>query len=167
MGRYKVILLFLAGLACIYGCQPTPYQRLGATPAGGYSETRFSENEFHVKFVANHNTPPATVRNYLYQRAAELTLEKGFEYFAVIRGPHPLTERRQLYQSQDHWKDMDKPIEFDVPNPRRLHMTIQCFKDLRQDIDMPLIDARAYLQKHIRHEIEQPVPQQFNEGDSN
>jgi hypothetical protein len=154
MRRFEVISLFLAGLGCICGCQPTPYQRLGATPAGGYSETRFAENEFHVKFVGNYNTPPTTVRNYLYRRAAELTLEKGFKYFDVIRGPSPLTERRQLYQSPDHWKDMARPIEFDVPDPRKLHMTIQCFKDAPEDSDIPLIDAGEYLQKHVGYEAE-------------
>ena len=154
MRRFRVILLLFAGLSCICGCQPTPYQRLGTTPAGGYSETRFSENEFHVKFVGNYNTPPATVHNYLYRRAAELTLEKGFKYFAVIRGPLPLTERRQLFQSQDHWKDMAGPIEFDVPDPRKLNMTIQCFKDVPEKRDIPVIDSKAYLQKHVGYEAE-------------
>jgi hypothetical protein len=154
MERLKNILLLFAGLSCTCSCQPTPYQRLGTTPAGGYSETRFSENEFYVKFVGNYNTPPATVRNYLYRRAAELTLEKGFKYFAVIRGPRPLTERRQLYQSQDHWKDMAKPIEFDVPDPRKLHMTIQCYRDVQEESDIPLIDAGECLQKHVGYEAE-------------
>jgi len=166
MRKFKAILLFLAGLTCTCGCQPTPYQRIGTTPAGGYSETRFSENEFHVKFVANNNTPSHTVRGYLYRRAAELTLEKGFKYFAVIRGPRQLTERVQLYPSQDHWKDMLGPIEADVPDPGKLHMTIQCFKDVQEESDMPLIDARAYLQKHVRYDVERPLRQQFNIVDS-
>ena len=150
-------MLLVAGLSYTCGCQPTPYQRLGTTPAGGYSETRFSENIFYVKFVANYNTSPRTVRNYLYRRAAELTLEKGFKYFAVIRGHSPLTERRQMYQSQDHWKDTAKPIEFDVPDPRKLNMTIQCFKDVQEQLDIPLIDAGAYLQKHVGYEKEADV----------
>ena len=147
-------MLLFVGLICICGCQPTPYQRLGITPAGGYSETRFSENEFHVKFVANDNTPSRAVRNYLYRRAAELTLEKGFKYFAVIRGPRPLTERVRMYPNQDLWNDMAKPIEFDVPDPRKLHMTIQCFKDAPEDSDIPLIDAGEYLQRHVGYEKE-------------
>lgn len=151
MRRFIAILFVLAGLIFICGCQPTPYQRLGATPAGGYSDERFSENEFHVKFVANHNTPSRAVCEYLYRRAAELTLEHGFKYFAVIRGPRQLTERKIMYPSEDHFQDMAEPVEFEVPNPRWLHMTIRCFKGLQEQTDMYLIDASAYLQKHVRH----------------
>jgi hypothetical protein len=148
MRRFVAVLLVLAGLNIACGCQPTPYQRLVTTPAGGYSEKRFSENEFHVKFVANNNTPSRAVCGYLYRRAAELTLKSGFKYFAVIRGPRQLTERMIMYPSEDHFKDMADPIEFEVPNPRMLHMTIRCFKDVREECDMHLIDAKAYLQKH-------------------
>jgi hypothetical protein len=70
-----------------------------------------------------------------------------------------------MYPSQDHWKDMTDPIEFEVPNPGRLHMTIQCFKDVQEECDMRLIDARAYLQKHVRREVERPLRQQFNAVD--
>ena len=70
----------------------------------------------------------------------------------MIRGPRQLTERVHLYSSQDYWNDMPDPIEVDVPDPEKLHMTIQCFKDMSEESDMPLIDAGAYLQKHFRHE---------------
>jgi len=165
MRRFIAFLLLLASLTFTYGCQPTPYQRLGTTPAGGYSDKRFSENSFHVRFVANNNTPSGTVCGYLYRRAAELTLENGFKYFVVIRGPRQLTERMIMYPSQDHWKDMTDPIEFEVLNPGRLHMTIQCFKDVQEECDMRLIDARAYLQKHVHREVERPLRQQFNTVD--
>jgi hypothetical protein len=46
-----------------------------------------------------------------------------------------------------------------------LNMTIQCFKDVQEECDMHLIDARAYLQKHVRHEVERPLRQQFNAVD--
>lgn len=149
MRRFITFSLVLASLTFTYGCQPTPYQRLGTTPAGGYSDKRLSENEFYVRFLANNNTPSRTVCGYLYQRASELTLENGFKYFVVIRGPRQLTERMIMYPSQDHWEDMIDPIEFVVPNSGRLHMTIQCFKDVQEECDMHLIDARAYLQKHV------------------
>ena len=154
MRRFEAFLLILAGLTFTCGCQPTPYQKLGITPAGGYSEKRFSENEFHVKFVANDNTPSRVVFGYLYRRAAEVTLKSSFRYFAVIRGPRQLTERKIMYPSKDHWEDAAEPVEFEVPNPHRLHMTIQCFKDVQEEHDKHLIDARAYLQKHVHHEIE-------------
>ncbi|MHC4203810.1 MAG: CC0125/CC1285 family lipoprotein [Planctomycetota bacterium] len=154
MRRFEAVFFALAGLTFTCGCQPTPYQKLGTTPAGGYSDKRFSENEFHVRFVANNNTPSRAVCGYLYRRAAELALENGFRYFAVIRGPRQLTERMVMYQSENHFKDMADPIEFEVADPGKLHMTIRCFEDAREECDMTLIDARAYLQKHVRHEVE-------------
>ena len=156
MRRFEAVLLVFAGLTFTYGCQPTPYQKLGTTPAGGYSEKRLSEYEFYIRFLANNNTPSRAVCGYLYRRASELTLENGFKYFVVIRGPRQLTERRIMYPSQDHFKDMADPIEFEVPNPMRLNMTIQCFKDIQEECDMRLIDARAYLQKHVHLEVERP-----------
>jgi hypothetical protein len=56
-----------------------------------------------------------------------------------------------MHQSQDHWQDMSDPIEFEVPDPRRLHLTIRCFEDAQEQLDMHLIDAKVYLQKHAGH----------------
>ncbi|MCP4610178.1 MAG: hypothetical protein GY845_15825 [Planctomycetes bacterium] len=148
--KSRIMLLFcLATLICSYGCQPIPYQKLGTTSAGGYSDKRLSENIFYVRFVANNNTPPNTVRDYLYRRAAEVTIKNGFAYFTIIRGPSRLTERMQMHQSLDHYKDRSDPIEFDVPDLGRLQMTIQCFKDIQDEEHMNLIDARMYLEKQI------------------
>ena len=145
-----IMLVFcLAALICSYGCQPTPYQRLGTTSAGGYSDKKLSENTFHVRFVANDNTSPGTVRDYLYRRAAEITIKNGFTYFTVIRAPSQLTERMQIHQSQDYYKDRIDPVEFDVPDSSRLHMTIQCFNDIQNEHHLNLIDAGIYLHKKI------------------
>ncbi len=148
--KSRIMLVFcLATLICSYGCQPTPYQRLGTTSAGGYSDKRLSENTFHVRFVANNNTPLNKVRDYLYRRAADITIKNEFAYFTIIRGPSQLTERMQMHQSQDHYKDGSDPIEFDVPDSGRLHMTIQCFKNMQDQDHINLIDAGVYLQKQI------------------
>jgi hypothetical protein len=147
--KRPIILLLFAGLIYTCGCEPTPYQRLGATSAGGYSDKKFSENIFHVRFVANNSTPSGIVCDYLYQRAAELTLENGFKYFTIIRGPRQLTQRVYIYASQDSWKDAMDPIETEVPDAGRLRMTIQCFKEPPENVQTRLIDAKVYLQKHL------------------
>ncbi len=141
MKNHIMRILCLATLIFSYGCQPTPYQRLGTNSAGGYSEKKLSENTFHIRFVANDNTPSNTVRDYLYRRAAEITIQNGFTYFTIIRGPSQLTERMQMYQSQDHYKDRSDSIEFDVPDSGRLHMTIQCFKDIQDEDHINLINT--------------------------
>lgn len=149
MKNHIIFVFCLTALICSYGCQPTPYQSLGTTSAGGYSDKRLSENMFHVRFLANDNTPPNTVRDYLYRRAAEITIKNGFKYFTIIRDPSQLTERIQMHQSYDHFKDRSDPIEFEVPDSSRLHMTIQCFRDIQDKDHINLIDAGVYLHKKI------------------
>lgn len=149
MKRFSKFMLSLTLLICILGCQATPYQKLGTTSAGGYSDKRISDDIFYVRFLANSNTPSKIVCRYLYRRAAEATLENGFLYFTVIRGPDQLTERMEFYPSEDYFNDMEPPLEADVPLSNSLKMTIQCFVKVPEQSDMRIIDARKYLEQHI------------------
>ena len=140
-------LVFIAGL---FGCRATPYQRLGATLAGGYSERVMSQDSFYIKFAANNHTSPKVVCRYLYRRAAEVTLRYGFVYFAVIRGPSALTERISFYASQDSYDDRTAPIEVDVPQVNQLQMVIECFTRVPEQRDMRLTNAKDYLERYVR-----------------
>ena len=140
-------LVFIAGL---FGCRATPYQRLGTTLAGGYSEKVMSQDTFYIKFSANNNTSSKVVCRYLYRRAAEGTLRHGFLFFTAIRGPSPLTERVSFYASEDSYDDMADPIEVDVPQANQLRMVIQCFTGVPEQRDMRPINAKEYLERHVR-----------------
>ena len=144
-------LVFVAGL---FGCEATPYQRLGVTPAGGYSEKAMSQDRFHVKFSGNNHTPPEVVRGYLYRRAAEVTLRYGFLFFTVARGPGPFTDRAQFHASKDSYDDVPPPIEIDVLKGNQLQMVIQCFKEIPEQSDRQLINAEEYLERHVRPKTE-------------
>jgi hypothetical protein len=77
------ILVALSALALAACATTTPYQ---AAPAGGgygYSERRVEDNRYTITFNGNSLTERATVENYLLYRAAELTLQQGFDYFVV------------------------------------------------------------------------------------
>lgn len=145
-----LVLFFLILFAGLLGCQATPYQKLGTTSAGGYSDKRISEDTFYVRFVANNNTSPKVVCSYLYRRAAEVTLENGFLYFTVIRGPDQLTACLEIYSDEEHYKSIKPPLEVDVPDASRLMMTIQCFQNIPEICDIHLINAQEYIAKHIR-----------------
>ena len=119
-----IILSALVIVAGLFGCRATPYQRLGATPTGGYSEKAMSQDRFHVKFSANDRTSPGIVRGYLYRRAAEVTLRYGFIFFAVARGPDPFTDRTRFSASKDSYDDVPPPIEIDVLKGSQLQMVI-------------------------------------------
>ncbi len=47
----------------------------------GYSELRLESNRYKVSFSGNSSTSRQTVENYLLYRAAEVTLQNGYDYF--------------------------------------------------------------------------------------
>jgi hypothetical protein len=73
-----------AGLAAC--ATPTPYQPniKGQSTSGGYSEFRVEPNRFRVNFAGNSLTSRETVEGYLLFRAAELTVQNGYDWFTVV-----------------------------------------------------------------------------------
>jgi hypothetical protein len=73
-----------AGLAAC--ATPTPYQPniRGQATSGGYSEVRLEENRFRVNFAGNSLTSRETVEGYLLFRAAELTVQNGYDWFSIL-----------------------------------------------------------------------------------
>ena len=130
---------------CVCGCAPTPYQRASTAFRHGFDDTEFSDDMFHVAFTANYTTPASTLLEYLYRRAADLTLQHKFRYFAVVREPRPRANYKVIYRYQaDQGAGIDAQ-EVEVPARGTLHMTIQCFQDDWQAADMQPIDATAHL----------------------
>jgi hypothetical protein len=78
----------LAVVLLLQGCA-TGYQPLSAR--GGYSERRIADDIYEVVFSGNGKTPKATVDRYFIYRCAELTKQKGFKYFAIMRTNRPAT----------------------------------------------------------------------------
>ncbi|RVQ69598.1 hypothetical protein EKN06_05395 [Croceicoccus ponticola] len=77
----------LSLVAVMLGCaHPTPYQPESASSAiaGGYSDERLAEGRYRVKFSGNSLTSRETVEAYLLYRAAELTVQQGYDWFAII-----------------------------------------------------------------------------------
>jgi len=71
----------------------TPYQPL--KEGEGYTEQRIESTRYRVSFAGNSITPRETVENYLLFRAAELTLQQGYDYF-VLTGSD--TDSQTRYQ---------------------------------------------------------------------
>lgn len=77
-------LVLATGLsACV---SPTPYQPniKGSATSGGYSETRIEPDRWRVDFAGNSMTTRERVEGYLLFRAAELTLQNGFDWFSIV-----------------------------------------------------------------------------------
>jgi hypothetical protein len=83
--RSTFLVLFLATAALGACATATPYQPLqsGSAASGGYTNQRITENRYRVNFVGNSLTSRPTVENYLLYRAAELTTQQGFDWFAM------------------------------------------------------------------------------------
>lgn len=67
---------------------PTPYQPYRSHSAGGihggYSEEKLGRDEVRVRFHGNSMTSRDRVEGYMLYRAAELTLQNGFDWFMVM-----------------------------------------------------------------------------------
>jgi hypothetical protein len=72
--------------AVLTGCA-TGYQPYSIT--GGYKDQQVGPNRYYVEFFGNGNTTRDTVFAYWLYRCAELTQEKGFDYFIVVSDAPP------------------------------------------------------------------------------
>lgn len=84
--RNVVAGTLLASLALLSACAatPTPYQPSVSDSARGYSETKLEDSRYRISFKGNGVTNRETVENYLLFRAAELTLQSGYDTFTVV-----------------------------------------------------------------------------------
>lgn len=64
----------------------TPYQPIGTRGAsGGYSSQQIEDNRYRVSFAGNQLTSRQRVENYLLYRAAELTVQRGYDGFTIAQ----------------------------------------------------------------------------------
>ncbi len=77
----RLAALVLASLVLTGCATATPYQAVNK--GHGYSEQRLEADRYRVSFAGNTRTSYDTVADYLLYRAAELTLENGYDYFIV------------------------------------------------------------------------------------
>lgn len=80
-------LFVVACAALLAACATaTPYQAAeGPSGRYGYAERRIEDNRYTLTFRGNSLTERDTVEAYLLFRAAELTLDKGYDYFVAAQ----------------------------------------------------------------------------------
>lgn len=61
----------------------TPYAPATSKNPYGFSDQKIEDNRYRIVFRGNSSTDRETVETYLLYRAAELTLQNGFDYFVV------------------------------------------------------------------------------------
>lgn len=84
----------------------------------GYAETRLAQSEWRVEFVGDDFTSRETVETYLLYRAAELTADSGYEWFAmparatseevevIVEADRPQAYRARYWQPR--WRRRDR-----------------------------------------------------------
>lgn len=85
--NFIAVAAALTGSAALLSACATPTAYGPATSARdtGYSQTALATGRYRVSFRGNSLTDRATVEDYLLFRAAELTLENGYDGFTVLR----------------------------------------------------------------------------------
>lgn len=76
----SIIVTALALSACASLPTYHPASKIGAS---GFSEKKISTNQYRVMFQGDSSTSRYEVEDYLLFRAAELTVEKGYDYFVI------------------------------------------------------------------------------------
>ena len=86
IGRKIVLAALASSTLMVAGCATETTFR-PATGRGferqGYSDRQIEPGRFLVSFAGNSVTSRDTVERYLFFRAAQLTLERGFDYFVM------------------------------------------------------------------------------------
>jgi len=80
--KSKLLIL----VAVLLGGCATGYQEKGHS--GGYSQTRLDKNVFKVNFKGNGYTSREKADDFAMMRAAELTLESGYQYFSIAESSY-------------------------------------------------------------------------------
>lgn len=85
MIRKALAAAVVAGTTLLSACTsgPTPYQA-AAGYERGYSEQKIEDARYRISFKGNSLTERDTVENYMLFRAAELTLQSGYDVFTVV-----------------------------------------------------------------------------------
>lgn len=86
MGRKAMLAVLSASVLMVAGCATETTYR-PATGQGfnrtGYSDRQITSDRYIVSFAGNTVTSRDTVERYLFYRAAELTVQKGYDYFVM------------------------------------------------------------------------------------
>lgn len=85
MLRKTLAVVMISAATALAACAtgPTPYQP-AAGYERGYSEQKIEDARYRISFKGNSMTGRETVENYLLFRAAELTLQSGYDVFTIV-----------------------------------------------------------------------------------
>jgi len=171
----RTLLLAVAAAGLLTACAtPTPYQASSREAPYGFQEQTIEGNRVRLTFSGNSLTNRETVETYLLYRAAELTLERGLDYFVIADrdteehsrlqnfGPRRYPFGYRYYHPRFGWAPWHDPF-WDDSNYREVTRyeaiaEVAMFNGRKPDGDPNAFDARE-VQRNLQGQIVRPQPQ--------
>ncbi|MGD0061443.1 MAG: hypothetical protein ABSD58_18700 [Verrucomicrobiia bacterium] len=85
----NVLAALIPAVLFITGCGTTPYERADSEADEGYSDSQLQPDVFRVNFRGDEDTPKGRAYDFVLLRAAEVTREHNFSYFAIMKSGNP------------------------------------------------------------------------------
>lgn len=178
--RKSPLLAGLAmGAALLSGCAtPTPYHAASATDpahADGYRELQVEPERWRVVFAGNSLTSRETVETYLLYRAAELTLQKGYDWFQAVErdteehvtlvvrepigawGPGWEPHWRYAYGVRAGWRDWDRHGAYPDFDVQRITAYEAIAEVVMGHGSTPAEDTRAFDARAVKASLEDRI----------
>ena len=156
----------------------TPYHAASLTDpahADGYRELRVEPERWRVAFVGNSLTSRETVETYLLYRAAELTLQNGYDWFLAVErdteehvtlvvrepigawGPGWEPHWRYAYGVHTGWRTWDRHGPDPVFDVRRVTDYEAVAEVVMRRGTRPADDARAFDARAVQASLENRI----------
>lgn len=131
-GPVMAAVLVVSVAACTTATPYQPYRpEISGGIHGGYSDRRLQPDRFIVRFHGNELTSRQQVETYLLFRAAELTVQNGYDWFTIVdrhtehdvqtySRPDPIygTVSGSPYAYwRPHWRYLRRGYDWDVWHP--------------------------------------------------
>lgn len=90
----RLTLLAVAATVLLAACATsTPYGPAASAGGFGFSEQKIEEGKYRITFRGNSSTTREQVETFLLFRAAELTVQSGFDHFIVLESDTEASRR--------------------------------------------------------------------------
>ncbi|PYV81546.1 MAG: hypothetical protein DMG05_29775 [Acidobacteria bacterium] len=130
---------------------------------GGYSDLKLDENTFRINFRGNGYTSSERVEIFALYRCAEVTLQRGFDYFVIVQEgtqtsqyqyntPGSYSSTTTVIGSTAYTRGNYTPGASIPVNKHRAAVTIKAYKGTKSDI------PGAYMAKELMKNLAQQIP---------
>lgn len=128
----KKVMLSLFILA-IAGCNTGQYQSFNR--GIGYLSEPAEDNSYYVTYTGSAKSKIEKINDFALLRCAELTIEKGYDYFVIIKAENNKTELRRIGSSNIGLNSLDLVVSGSTESPNaKSELTILLFNEKPEGI---------------------------------